>query len=144
MKTLALSGGDLMLGPGGFQTVSGASKVQLELSLDLGERYGTDRFHPTEWGSTVADYIGEPIDADGTLAFEVQSEVSRMIQEYIAIQQAEIMSDYLNGSRSQYATSDVIQGVTSITVVQNVDTFNITVNVTTAAGQQVTLNRTVS
>lgn len=144
MKTLALSNGDLVVGTGGFATVTGADKVRLELSLALGEYYGTDRFHADSWGSTVIDYVGQPIDSAGTLEFEVKSEVSRVIANYIAIQTAEIYDDYLNGTRSQYSTADVIRSVDSITAIVSMESINLTVALTTAAGQQVALNRTVS
>lgn len=142
MKTLALVGGDLVAGPTGHVTVSGAPKIRQDLTLALGEQRGTDRFHPTEWGSVLPDFIGGPVTADTD--YEVRSEVSRVLAQYIAIQENEIYADVLNGSRSRYATADVIRGVTSITAEIAFDTVRISTTLITQASESVTVTRTVT
>lgn len=142
MKTLALVNGDLVVGQGGHATVSGAAKIRLALALALGEYFGNDRFHPTQWGSNVIDHIGKPIDI--TVQADVESEVSRVLAQYIAIQDQEIYTDYQNGRRSRFATADIIRNVKSIDVTVNLDSINISLSLVTLAGSTVDLNRTVT
>lgn len=142
MKTLALLNGDLVAGAGGHATITGTSKVRQDLSLLLGERWGTDRFHGDQWGSTVTDFIGQPLSAD--LEVRVREEVARAISQYIAIQTTEIYRDRINGTRSRFATSDVVRQVDSIEVTPRYDSIRIAINLVTQAGIEVQLNRTVT
>lgn len=142
MKTLALSQGDLVVGRGGYATVSGGRKVQQELALALGEYFGTDRFHPNQWGSTVTDYLGQPVSED--LSFEVRAEISRVLEQYIAIQDQEIYQDFVNGRRTRYDAADVVRQVQSIDVQVNMTTIFVSISLLTLAGQTVQLNRTVT
>jgi phage baseplate assembly protein W len=141
MKTLALRGGDLVVGPAGHQTITGTPKIRQDLALALGEPYGNDRFHPT-WGSVLPNYVGTPLTPD--LEMMVRAEVARVIAQYIAIQQDEVVADSLGGVRSRYTTDDVISQVTAITATVNADTIRVAVSLTTRSQQQVTLTRTVS
>lgn len=142
MKTLALVNGDLVPGPSGHATISGGRKVRQDLSLMLGEEIGTDRFHPTEWGSTLPSYVGDPIRPD--TESRVRSEVSRALSQYAAIQDQEVYQDTLTGSRSRFATADVVRQVNSISTRVTLDTIFISISLTTQAGEEVVLNRTVS
>jgi phage baseplate assembly protein W len=141
LKTLALVNGDLVATATGHATVSGTSKVRQDLSLALGEPWGTDRFHADRWGSVLMDYIGTPITDD--LQFQVRSEVLRAISQYIAIQDTEIYRDQTRGTRSRYATADVVRQVTGIEVTPEMDKIRIRVDLVTQAGAEVRLNRTV-
>lgn len=140
MKTLAVSDGDLMAGQSGHVTISGAAKIRQDLAMALGERLGNDRFHPN-WGSTLIDFIGRPIDFE--TEFTIRSEVSRVLAQYLAIQDQEVYGDYLNGARSRYATADVVREVNSIEAQVDFDAVRISIALTTLAGQEVRLNRTV-
>jgi phage baseplate assembly protein W len=142
MKTLALSNGDLVVGQSGHAVVSGATKVRQDLSLALGERWGTDRFHGDRWGSVLIDYIGQPLTED--MEFQVRSEVSRVIAQYIAIQDQEVYQDMLNGRRSRFATADVVRKVNDIEAQVRDDSISIRISLTTQAGLDVELNRTVT
>lgn len=142
MKTLALANGDLVAGPGGYATISGAAKVQQEIALDLGEEYGHDRFHPDTWGSTVMNYIGQPID--DSVELDVRSEIARTLAQYIATQQQEVYRDFVNGSRSRYSANDVVVGVSSISSSINDTSILISLILETQDGSTIEVNRTVS
>lgn len=142
MKTLALVNGDLVVASSGHATISGASKVRQDLSLALGEYWGTDRFHSDQWGSTVVDYIGLPITDD--LQFQVRAEVSRVISNYIAIQDAEVYADLADGTRSRYDTADVVRSVDAIVTRLDYNTVQLKVTLSTQADQSVTVTRTVT
>lgn len=142
LKTLALVNGDLVVGQGGHATVSGASKIRQMIALALGEYFGNDRFHPTQWGSNVIDQIGKPIDF--MVQADVELEISRVMAQYIAIQDAEIYQDYLNGRRSRFAAADIIRNVTNIDVTVNMDSINVALSLVTLAGSSIDLNRTVA
>jgi phage baseplate assembly protein W len=141
VKTLALSNGDLAVGPAGHQTVTGSSKVRQDLALALGERLGNDRFHPT-WGSVLDEYVGQPI-GESTMAL-IQNEVSRVLAQYIAVRDEYIRQDQVNGTRSRFDTSDVVAEVNSIQASQDFDTIRIRVTLRTLAGTQISVNRTVT
>lgn len=140
MKTLALVNGDLVAGASGHATISGASKIRQELALYLGELLGTDRFHP-DYGSILPSMIGQPIDGETSML--VESEVLRVCRSYIGIQSREVLADQLGGSTTRYDASDIVVGLTSVSVQQNYDTINLTIGLLTASGQQLTISRTV-
>lgn len=140
MKTLALQGGDLVIGAQGHKTITGSSKIRQDLALALGERYGNDRFHPN-WGSALPAYIGSPISADTELL--VRSEVARVIQSYIDVQRAEIVNDSLNGRRSAFTTADVVERLDVIKTKISYDSIRVMVGLTTQARESVSISRTV-
>lgn len=141
MKTLALSGGDLVVGPGGLQMISGAAKIRQDLALALSEEYGTDPYEPT-WGSVLPKYVGEPVDADTQLL--VQSEVNRVIQQYMVGQQAMLSAANTNGTATTLTTSDIIRSVDKIDVTVSYDSVRVVVSLTTMASQTISLSRTVT
>lgn len=141
MKTLALISGDLVVGSTGHQTISGVPKIRQELALALGEEYGADRFH-IDLGSILVDFIGQPIDASTEML--IRAEVGRVVQQYIAIQQREVLKDHLAQRRSRFDASDVVTGITAITATVDFDTVRISADLITQAGVQVQVNRTVT
>lgn len=140
MKTLLLSQGDLVIGPGGHATISGSGKVRQDLSLALGEELGHDRFH-REWGSVVPRFVGAPINEETQMA--VYSEVSRVLAQYISAQRAAQVRDGLQDQVSRYTTSDIVREVISITAKVGFDTIFISTVLAVASGETVTLNRTM-
>lgn len=141
MKSLALVGGDLSVGPGGFQTVTGAARIHQDLALFLGEDAGSDRFHP-QWGSVVAEYIGQPLDEE--TKFHVKSEVGRVIQQYINSQNSVLNSVSLNGERSNHSTDDIVVEVVDIQVEALYDTLKVSASLVTASGRAIRVSRTVN
>lgn len=141
MLTLALSGGDLVVGPGGLQTATGPAKIRQDVALALGERYGADPYEPL-WGSVLPAYIGEPI-TDDTPAL-VQAEVNRVLQQYINNQQAVLKAASANNQSVSLTTADIIRTVNSVDVAVYFDTVKVVINLTTMAGQNMVVSRTVS
>lgn len=141
MKTLALQGGDLAVGPSGHKTITGSAKIRQDLALALGEPYGDDRFHPT-WGSTLHHYVGRPIGNDTELL--VRSEIARVVQVYIDAQRAEIVDDTAAGRRSRYTTSDVVARLDDIATQINFDTIRVKLKLITQAQESLTISRTVT
>lgn len=141
MKTLALQGGDLVVGSTGHATITGSKKIRQDLALALGERYGNDRFHPT-WGSTLPNYVGRPTSSDSDLI--VRSEVARVVQYYIDGQQAQIATDSLSGTRSKFTTSDVVAQLNNIVTRVDFDTIHVKISLSTQAQENLTLTRTVT
>jgi hypothetical protein len=141
VKTLALANGDLVVGPGGYATVTSAVKIRQDLALAIGEPLGNDRFH-TEWGSVLPTYIGQPIDDETDML--VRAEVARVIDQYQSIQQRDIARDARNGASPRYASSDVLAGVQDIVVNVRYDTIQVTASVVTQAGVRLNIKRTVN
>lgn len=141
MKTLALSHGDLVIGSSGLQMISGANKIRQDIALALGEEYGNDSYHP-QWGSVLLQYIGQPVTPDTDLL--VQSEVNRILQQYMANQQAMLNQAATNNRATTMTTADVIKSVDSVTVSAQYDTIQVAIQLTTMAGQTLNLNRMVT
>lgn len=141
MKTLAMSNGDLVVGATGHQTISGVPKIRQEIALALGEDYGADRFHP-ELGSVLGEFIGQPLDEETDML--VRAEVGRVVQQYIAVQQREVLRDHLAQRRSRFDASDVVTGITDIQASVDFDTVRVSANLVTQSGAQVQVSRTVA
>lgn len=141
MKTLALSGGDLVVGPGGLQLLDGPAKIRQDIALALGEDYGGDPYH-AGWGSVLRQYLGQPITEDTSML--VQAEVNRILQQHIANQQQKLAAASLNNQQHTISTSEIIRTVNSIDVSVQYDTVTVLIDLTTMAGQTMKISRTVS
>jgi hypothetical protein len=141
MKSLALVNGDLSVGPQGYKTVTGASRIRQDLALALGEILKSDRFHP-EWGSVLVNFIGQPIDT--SLEFQIKAEVARVLKEYIAIQNKNIIRTGLNRSRQVVDTGDIVKSVQDITVKVSYDTIYVMASLLTYSGTNIAISRTVT
>ena len=143
MKDLQLSGGDLLPAGRGFATVDGGAYIRQRVATALAEPYGNDPYNPT-WGSTLPSFLGTPQAGDTPTL--VAAETSRVIQQLMAAQQVQITNAQLNGTKSQLDASDVIASVDSVTaaVAGRPDTVQVNVALTTTAGAQLQITRTVS
>lgn len=142
MKTLALSGGDLVINAShGYQTITGSPKIRQDLALALIEPLGDDPYHPN-WGSLLNKYIGHPLTGD--LELLVEQEARRIVTQYMNTQSQAISTSQTNGTPIGYTTSDVVVGITSINGIINYDTIQLTISLVTAAGQGVDITRTVN
>jgi len=141
MKTLALANGDLVVSPGGYATVTQAAKIRQDMALALGEPLGNDRFH-IEWGSVLPTYIGQPMDEETSML--VKSEVARIIEQYMAVQQRDIAQDALAGRTVRYGTGDVVVGIADLKATVRYDTIRVTVALVTESGVRININRTVN
>lgn len=142
MQTLALVNGDLAIsGAGGYATLSGVDRIRQDLTLALWEEYGTDRFHP-RYGSIVKQYLGSPITPE--LQQLVKAEVNRVIQNYIALQQAEVIRGTQFDVTGVFDTSDVVRSLDGIDVHTALDAIYVRATLTTLARERVTISRQVS
>lgn len=141
VETLALSGGDLVIGPGGLQTLSGAAKIRQDIALALGEGYGNDPYH-AGWGSVLPQYVGHPVTDDTPML--VQAEVTRILQQYMTGQQQQLATAAANQQRHTISTSEIIQTVNSVDVTVQYDSIRVIISLTTMAGQTLQISRTVS
>lgn len=140
MKQLALQNGDLVLGQGGYATVSGANKVRQDLSCALREPIGTDRFHRA-WGSTLQSYIGDAINQDALTMIE--SEVYRVVQNYMVTRAALLQQEYLDNLRPNFGAGEIISGITGVDLQQREDRCYVRVSLTTLSQERLTLVTTV-
>lgn len=140
MKQLQLRNGDFVVGPGGFAVVRGAAKIQQDLGAALRETLGDDRFHP-RLGTILGDAVGGIQGEEAQMM--IQSEISRVIANYMAVQTAQINADTSAGIRSRYTPDEIVSSVGGIAVQQTYDRINVKVSVTTAQGDTVTLLRSV-
>lgn len=142
IKDLQLSGGDLLPSGSGFATVSGPAYIRQRVATALAEPYGSDPYNPT-WGSTLSSFLGTP-QAGDTSAL-VSAETSRVIQQLSAAQQVQVAASAAAGTRSALNSDDVIASVDSVhaAVAGRPDTVQVSVALTTLAGQLLQISRTV-
>lgn len=141
MQTFVIKDGDLVLGPGGFSMIDGPQKVQQDLGVSMREPFGCDRFHP-RWGTVLTDFIGQPVH-EGTKAL-VQSEVNRIIQNYVASQNLVMSQDAAAGRKSRFSSGEIINSIDAVDVQQQFDRFFVRITLTTVAGDRITLGRMVT
>lgn len=137
MKTLRLRGGDLVLGQGGFETLTGVDRIVQDLRVALAEPLGVDRFHPG-WGSTVDDFVGQTLNH--STAFDLRQEVNRVVGNYMAVQSEKAARDSLRSTTTRYTSSDLISHVTDVDVKYRQDKAEITLTVATVSGETFTTN----
>lgn len=141
MQSLGLIQGDLAIsGNGDYFTVSGVERIRQDLTLALTEELGSDRFHPG-WGSIVKEYLGQPITAE--LQQAVRAEVNRVAQNYIVLQQQEVLRDSQYDVAGRFDTSDVVRNVSDIQVRTLYDAIYVSATLTTLARETVTISRQV-
>lgn len=130
MHTLALENNDLVVeSSGGIQTYTGARRLQQDLTLALGEVFGTDRFHP-RFGSILESFAGRVITPE--LQHEVEAEVSRVLNNYLAAQQVYIASDITRLRDSRYTTADVMAEIMEVKSRVEQDTLTVSITLRNA------------
>jgi phage baseplate assembly protein W len=143
IKDLQLSGGDLLPSGSGFATVTGAAYIRQRVATALAEPYGSDPYNQA-WGSTLPSFLGTPQAAD--TASLVSAETARVIQQLSSAQQVQVSASAAAGTRSALVAEDVIASVDSVqaAVAGRPDTVQVAIALTTLAGQQLHISRTVS
>lgn len=136
MRNFAIQNGDLVLGHGGFQAVSGTAKVRQDLGIALREPLGCDRFHP-RWGSVLPNFVGEPITK--RIGAQVEAEVYRVVRNYMATKANQMQTEFLRGQKASLTADEVVVNITKVDVAWNMDRLFIRVSLETAGGGNTTL-----
>lgn len=140
MKTFLVRGGDIHLGPTGFEMCNGQQKLKQDLAMAMIEPLGTDRFHP-RWGSLFASYIGAAFAPEAKAI--IQSEANRILANTRAMVLREIERDSLSAHKSRYTDDEVIGSVDLIEIRIKLDAVFVRVWLTTRSGQQFAFVRQV-
>lgn len=141
MKTFALVQGDLSPSGGGYLMYEGPAKINQDLTLALKEEYATDPFHP-RWGSVLKRYIGLPMTAE--IKAKTLTEVNRVVNNYITIQNARILADNSTSSASRYSTDDVVQSLTALSAQQVYDSLLVSLTLQTVSRRTININQVIS
>lgn len=120
---------------------SGVDRIRQDLTLALTEEYGADRFHPT-YGSVVQGYLGQVLSPE--VLQLVRAEVNRVLQNYLVIQQNEVLRDTVIDVQGRFDTSDVVQSVDNVSARAVLDTIYLSATLTTLSRQSVTISRQVT
>ena len=139
MQGLAVVNGDIVVGQSGYQMVSGQAKVLQDLTLATQEPYGSDQYHPG-WGSYLDGYIGQDPKTVESLA---QTEVMRLVSNYMTVQQYQQSQAMANGQSSPFNNEDYVTGITSLSASQDLTSITVQAGVQTASGSTVGLSTTV-
>lgn len=87
-------------------------------------------------------YLGQVLSAD--IMQLVRAEVNRVLQNYLVIQQNEVIRDTVVDVQGRYDTSDVVQSVDNVAARSVLDTIYITATLTTLSRESVTISRQVT
>jgi hypothetical protein len=139
MQAFALVNGDIVVGQSGYQMVTGTAKVGQDLTLATAEPYGSDPYHPG-WGSYLNSYIGQDPQTVTALA---QTEVTRLVSNYMTVQQYQQSQALSNGQSSPFTNNDYVTGLASMDTSQDLTSLSITATVQTASGATVGVSTTV-
>jgi hypothetical protein len=90
----------------------------------------------------VQAYLGQVLSAD--IMQLVRAEVNRVLQNYLVIQQNEVIRDTVVDVQGRYDTSDVVQSVDNVAARSVLDTIYITATLTTLSRESVTISRQVT
>ncbi len=142
MYGIKIAGGDIVVrGDGDVVEISGAERVQQELSHWLMEPLGTDPIY-VNFGSTLWDSVGNVASEEHIN--EVRDEVSRVVSNYVAYQKRQISEDMAKGQgrfMRNWGYGDIIKSVDGIDVSAVADTVYVQVKLTLADGTSVTVNQ---
>lgn len=136
MRSFAIQNGDLVLGQGGFQSVSGTAKVRQDLGIAMREPLGCDRFHP-RWGSVLPNFVGEPITQ--RIGPQVEAEVYRVVRNYMAAKANQMQAEFLRGQKASVTADEVVVNITKVDVAWSMDRVYVRVSLETAGGGNVTM-----
>jgi hypothetical protein len=144
MKSARLRNGDFVLSSNGEVTMAtGKERLVQELTCWLLEPLGTDPAN-NKFGSRLSDLVGTAI-LSGT-ATDIKAEVTRVLTNYMAYQER-ILNSYMfdsTGLLKYYSTSEIIGSIDEVKTRVRGDLVEVLVSITTLAGEQVTLQQTVS
>jgi phage baseplate assembly protein W len=140
MKTFAVKEGDLLIGSGGHQMITGIAKVKQDISIAIREPFGSDPYHPL-WGSLLDSYIGQPINE--TLQMLCRSEVERVVSNYMIIQQAILQQARTEGRRPEFSSGEVVTDVLGVSVSRNYDTISINLDLRVMDGTQIEIRESI-
>jgi phage baseplate assembly protein W len=138
VKTLRLLSRDLVLVGGEFQEAAGDVRIQQDLRGALLEPLGNDRFHPG-WGSVLPQFIGVNYVTAETVA-KISQEVTRVVANYVAVQQSNLQRDSLAGRISRYTTADIIRSVDGIAMTAVADKVYGTIKLSTYGAYNIALS----
>lgn len=139
MQGFALVNGDIVTGQSGYQMVSGIAKIEQDLTVATIEPYGSDPYHPG-WGSYMDSYVGMDPSTAAALA---TSEVSRLVSNYMTVQQYQQTTALANGQSSPFTNDDYVTGLAGVDTTQDLTSMTVQANVTTASGATVGVSTTV-
>lgn len=144
MYCLKLTDGDIAVrGDGNSIKLTGAKRLEQEIACWLMEPVGSDMLY-SKFGSTLWDKVGSPM-LDEYIA-DVRSEVVRVVNNYIEYQKGQINADLLKGESvflSNWGDDDIISRFDGVSVNVVADTLEVTVQLTTAGGNSIVVERTI-
>lgn len=136
MRTLAVRDGDLVIAGSRYGMVEGIARAQQQIGLALREPFASDRFH-TQWGSVLPNWIGTVLDR--SLPQQIQSEVTRIVKDFILRQNETIKTRAAAGLRANVTPEEMIVEIVSVTVYTNQDAATVKVVLRTASRQEFTI-----
>jgi hypothetical protein len=146
--SLKLKNGDLVPGAKGLEVVDNASKMVQDIALELRQKMGENVLHPEYGslidggvkpdGSTYPSIIGE--DDLALVEMRVRSEISRIAGNYQSRQLARAKSDKMRYGSQTLTRGEILLGIASIDITQQLDKIRIVVALTTGENSTETID----
>lgn len=145
--SLQLQNGDFALSGASLATVTDANKLTQDLRCVLAEHMGDDDMHPTygslidggvtSSGQVVPSVIG--MNAPEQIATSIQSEVQRIAAAYQAQQLNRAKDDLTTYNRVSLTPAEVLLSVSDVGFTQETDSLLVTITLSTAAGEDISV-----
>jgi hypothetical protein len=113
--------------------------VLQDLTVATLEPYGSDPYHPG-WGSYMNNFVGQDPSTVPALA---QSEVMRLVSNYMTTQQYQQTQALAAGQSSPFSNDDYVTGLASLDTTQDLTSITVSAAVVTASGATVGVQTTV-
>lgn len=145
--SLQLQNGDLALSGASLATVTDTNKLTQDLRCALVEHMGDDDMHPT-YGSLIDGGVtpsGQVIPSVigmtdvQEVATTIQSEIQRIAAAYQAQQLNRAKDDQVTYNRVSLTPAEVLLSVSDISFIQETDSLLVTITLSTAAGEDITV-----
>jgi hypothetical protein len=145
--SIQVANGDLVATAGQLSTVSDSAKLLQDLTLWILTKMGSDPYNPAYGslidGGTQMNGINVPSPI-GTTTWsiaqsQIQTDITRIITLYQAQQAARIASDLQTYNKSTLTPGETLTALNGISFNNDYDTLTVTVSITNAANQNVTI-----
>lgn len=143
--SLDVSTGDLNLTSSttGMGTVTGSAKAFQDIKCAILESMGNDPMHP-EYGSLLDGGVmpdGTLIESrfgniiDNALVFEIENEITRVIEDYSKKQQEKMSYEMQRGGKHTFAPGEIVSSIQNIESKKINDTLLVKISILMGNGQ---------
>lgn len=145
--SLQITHGDFTVNQSQYGTVTDAFKLTQDLRCAILEKMGTDNMHPS-FGSLInGGTTPDGTEVSGVIGLldwnqvtnTVNGELQRIASAYQAQQLNRAKADRATYNRVSLSPAEVLMAISNIEFIQDQDTLQVSIEIQTAAGQNINL-----